>query len=238
MFPIYFRLVNILSAVFFAAGMSYADVLQKIDALRLPSGQVTVDFSIRTSDGQTTKLQSDQNGQGSSLTTIISASNRGEKYLYTPKGLWLFAPGSRRTIRIPKIQSLRGETVVGDITQLRFEGDYRIATQSNITVKGKSATKLELIAMSRTSTFRTINLYVDPSSLEPVFAEYYLTSGKLFRTADFGAVKNIPYDSEHIKGIADITFSSAKGAQTRLRIEQIGSRTFPNGHFSPNAIQR
>lgn len=227
-----------LSVFFLSSGIGFADMLERIDTFRLPSGQVTVDFSIKTSNGQTTKFKSDQNGKGSSLATIVSKGNRGEKYLYTPQGLWLFAPGSRRTIRIPKIQSLRGETVVGDITQLRFDDDYRIANQSSATLKGKNVTKLVLTAKSRASTFHAINLYVNSGNLVPVFAEYYLTSGKLFRTADFGKIKSIAYDGASIKGLADITFSSPRGEKTRLRIDKIVSRRFPNGYFSPNALQK
>ena len=231
------RVLVILGAIWLTVGAAQANVLQRIDALRLPSGPVSVDFSIRTSDGQITRFQSDQNGRGSSLATIVSDGNRGEKYLYTPDGLWLFAPGSRRTIRIPKIQSLRGETVVGDITQLRFDDDYRVTGQAEATVQGRTLTKLELSAKSRSSTFRRINLYVEPTTLAPVYGEYYLTSGKLFRTASFGPVQAIPFDGARIEGIAEVAFVSPDGSRTLLTIDRIASGSFSAGHFSPNAIQ-
>lgn len=224
------------AAVLWAVG-AQANVLEQIDQLRLPAGAVTVDFSVRTSDGQVTQFTSDQDGSGSSLAQIVSGGDRGEKYLYTQDGLWLFTPGSRRTIRIPKIQSLRGETVIGDITQLRFADDYQIADQSASTLNGRDVTKLALSARSRASTFRSINLYVDPDRLTPVFAEYFLTSGKLFRTANFGEVRNIPFDGSQIAAIPTITFASPSGSTTELRIERISSSHFSPWHFSPSAIQ-
>jgi len=234
-----FRLpIALVSFLFLSAQAGFADILEEIDALRLPSAEVTVSFLIRTSDGTTTRFSSDQDGKGSSLATIVSSGKRGEKYLYTPNGLWLFVPGSRRTIRIPKIQSLRGETVVGDITQLRFADQYRVERQSNATRDGKNLTKLRLVAKSRSSTFRTIELFVNPSSFAPVYAEYFLTSGKLLRTAEFGAVQRIPFGSDAIDGVAEITFRSSQGNETRLMIERIESQRFANGHFTPNAIQR
>jgi len=238
MFALFQKLSAALLLAFLWAEGGHADMLQQIDRLRLPAGAVTVDFSVRTSDGQVTEFQSDQDGEGNSLAQIVSGSNRGEKYLYTQDGLWLFAPGSRRTIRIPKIQSLRGETVIGDITQLRFADDYRVTAQVPAIVGDRDLTKLELSAKSRASTFRRINLYVDPNSLVPVYAEYFLTSGKLFRTATFGDVGSIPFDESQIPVIFSITFASPRGSQTELRIEQINSNRFPVGHFSPNAIQR
>ncbi|WP_293575083.1 outer membrane lipoprotein-sorting protein [Phaeobacter sp.] len=235
-FPIQSFTIVVASLLWAVGGQ--ANVLEQIDQLRLPSGAVTVDFSVRTSDGQVTRFKSDQDGKGNSLAQIVSGGDRGEKYLYTQEGLWLFSPGSRRTIRIPKIQSLRGETVIGDITQLRFADDYRITEQSAATFGGRAVKKLALAAKSRASTFRTINLYVDPNRLKPIFAEYFLTSGKLFRTATFSDVRYIPFDGSQTPAIPTITFASPRGSKTELRIEKISSNRFSPGHFSPSAIHR
>lgn len=231
------RFAAVVATLIWAVG-AQANVLEQIDQLRLPSGAVTIEFSVRTSDGQVTRFISDQDGKGSSLAQIVSGGNRGEKYLYTEDGLWLFAPGSRRTIRIPKIQSLRGETVIGDITQLRFADDYRVTEQSAATLSGRAVTRLALTAKSRASTFHSINLYLDPDRLTPIFAEYFLTSGQLFRTATFSEVRNIPFDESQTPAIPAITFASPRGSITELIIEQIRSNRFASGHFSPSAIQR
>lgn len=232
------KLVSLCTCLISGTIASAGAILKEIDDLRLPSESVRITFDILTSDGDQTSFQSDQNGKGSSLATVTSRGNRGEKYLFTPKGLWLFAPGSRRTIRIPKIQSLRGETVVGDITQMRFSDEYTLESQTNDVRNGANLIKLTLKAKKRSSTFRRVDLWVSPNKPVPIYAEYFLTSGKLFRTANFGPIKRIPFGGGKIDGITKIEFRSERGKKTVLNIRNMEAQSFRASHFSPNALSR
>lgn len=222
------------------AAQDAVEILRQVDQLRLPSRSVEMELIVKSSKRSTTKFLLQQDTQDNSLAQSVSSKSRGEKYLFTPRGLWFFAPGSRRVLRIPPAQKLRGETVIGDITKLHFSRDYKVTGSRLVTQSGKVFIELDLAAKTRSGSFRFIKLLVSQSPIYPISAEYLLASGKPLRTARFSKPQNMS-----VKGLGSVKVIKRtvyidgvnKNSSTTVTIESLQLKDFAAGHFTKERLR-
>ncbi|HWA22035.1 MAG TPA: outer membrane lipoprotein-sorting protein [Caulobacterales bacterium] len=218
-----FLLVGAPASTAYAAEPTPGQIVEQADAFRLPplSASGAVKARLRITDGQGASARIDSvtvwTKETSSLVLITDGDQRGMKFLGTPNGYWLYAPHTRRAIRLTPLQLLRGQASVGDISRLRFAQDYeaRFAAPRTAMVEGRDCWALELRAKSPAATYATVRLRVAKDNHAPVDADMILASGRKLKTVQFGAVSQIRGHA----AIAASTYVDAINTAKRTTIE-------------------
>jgi hypothetical protein len=164
-------------------GLEGTDLLDKIDRYRMVAGSFKLDVRLQDFDGGV--LQDEElfngffSGDDRSLLLCASGKNKGMKVLMKGDDMWVNLSSSKRALRVAPMQRLMGEASNGDVAKVSFNHDY---TGTLVGEEG-NLLKLELKARSAGATYQRVLLYADKKTFQPVKAEFFLLSGKHFKTA-------------------------------------------------------
>jgi outer membrane lipoprotein-sorting protein len=180
-----------------AAAADPAALVAKLDALRRPSAaNLKMDFTLTTTEGSaqdTYRYTGLIRRDAGTLVLAQDGDQRGQKYLYTPGGYWLYAPRTRRPMRLTPLQTLRGQASIGDISRLNLADDYSaaFAKEDSAKVDDKDCYVLTLTAKSPEATYASITLYVAKADQVPVQADLMAGTGRKLKTLKFGGLKKV-----------------------------------------------
>jgi hypothetical protein len=229
------------SAPAFAADPSAAAIVGKVDAFRMPrEGNLRIGMVLQSrkgakSEGASSYIALLRPGVGT-LVQAVDGEQRGQKYLSTAKGYWLYAPRTRRALRLTPLQLLRGQASIGDVSRLSYSEDYTaaFAATPRETVNGVDCWMLTLGARSPQSTYASITLAVNRATGSPVRAQLKARSGRLLKTATFGPVANI----SGYRLVKATTYTDGLDASkaTTVSFNSIAKAATPVGLFSPQSL--
>lgn len=171
--------------------MKASELLKKVDEYRFPGGdlsfQVEVsDYEDKTQDKQTRYKVYTMGTRFARIETEFPERLKGRKLLMRGHDLWLYLPSIKRPTRVSFQQRLTGEVANGDLARISFSEDYVAALASPITAK---SIHLKLTAKHKTTTYRKVELWLQPKTLRPVKAHYFALSGKLLKVSEFSQPK-------------------------------------------------
>ena len=218
-------------------------LVSRADELRMPnSPHLLVSMTLRAKSGARTepaysyKLRMRQ-GTGS-LVEAIDGDQRGQKYLSTPNGYWLYAPRTQRALRLTPLQLVRGQASIGDISRMRFSTDYSatLAKDPDQTIDGVDCWQVNLKANTKQATYSQVALYVAKNDGRPVHANLYSAAGKKLKTILFGSLANV----SGRKLVQSTTFVDGINASksTVLTLQTIAQTETPELMFKPQALGR
>jgi hypothetical protein len=233
-------LISLLLAIttaFFGAEESES-ILEKIDAYRIPYQ----DFLIRT---KITSFEHDEERETALFDVYVSGLNkslaiarkyrtRGMKILYVDENMWVQLPNTHRPIRITPIQRLLGEASNGDIAMVSFASDYGAEDAGYQEMDGTDCRKLLLSAKKKSATYNKIMLYVRAADFRLVKAEFYLLSGKHFKTAYYTDFK--PFDGKVLLSKMLIVDEQQKWKRTTIETISVEPVTLPARYFNKNNL--
>ena len=185
---------NLFITVFlFSALQVYADdpleILKKLDSYRITYEEFSLQLNLTSyrdnSILETAVFNVYIKGSDKSLVVAQKYRTKDMKMLYADENLWVQLPGARRPVRITPIQRLMGEASNGDVAQLSFVRDYELEVLGDEKIDNVECKKLLLSAKRSSATYNKIILFARKNDHLPVKAEYYLVSGKHFKTAYF-----------------------------------------------------
>jgi outer membrane lipoprotein-sorting protein len=117
------------------------------------------------------------------------ASVRGQEILRQGDNSWLYLPNLKRAARMANRDSFQGgDFNNADVLRVNYVADYTGALADDPTQPG--AFLLELKAKTTEASYDRIKLWLTEDGHMPVKGEYYTSSGKLLRTAEFSDVKD------------------------------------------------
>jgi len=232
-------LFGLLSVVF---GIPQAEdsaiLLKKIDAFRIPFKEFLVRTKITSfeHDRQTETAVFDAyiSGEDKSLVIAREFKTRGMKILYVDEDMWVHLPDTHRPLRITPIQRLMGEASNGDIAQISFANDYSAEEKGLETVDGTACRKILLLAKKKSATYQKIVLFVREADYRSVKAEFYLTSGKHFKTAFYSEFK--PVGGRMILSKTIIVDELQIWKRTELEYTTFEEKTIPARYFNKNNL--
>lgn len=214
------------------------EILEKLDSYRIMYDE----FSLRVS---ITSYRNDKIRETAVFNVYIKGKNRSlviaQKYrtkdmkmLYSDENLWVQLPGARRPVRITPTQRLMGEASNGDVAQLSFINDYGLEVTGNEEAEGVRCKKLKLTAKRPSATYNKIILYARENDYLPVKAEYYLISGKHFKTAYFEKY----FIVNGKKTLQKMTIHDVikKGCKTTFEYFDIKENKLPAKYFNKNYL--
>lgn len=215
-------------------------ILHKVDESRIPDTSLSVEITITPFNNQKADMPSHYtllaDTRGNSLLEAHDFEQRGQKFLSTDKGLWFYAPGTRRAIRLTPLQMLRGQASIGDISRLSLARDYTASDSvppPGITPEDRTRW-LALTAQNDTATYTRILLAVDSHTLQPKQAMLYVASGRLLKIVQYG-----PADPAHQGRITTMRYTDAidRNQQTLVQSGEIKPRTIPETVFNPRSLE-
>ena len=173
-------------------------------------------------------------GPEKSLVVQKEGRNREMKILYHEEKLWVSLPGSRRPLRITPIQRLMGQASNGDVARVGFRSDYTVQTTRPDTVAGEVCKVLRLKAKKASSTYACIDLWVRAADNRPVKANFYLTSGKLLKRAEYDRYE--PHQGRPLLKGMTLFDEVRKNEKTIFTYEKIEPRSIPAHYYNKNYL--
>jgi outer membrane lipoprotein-sorting protein len=163
--------------------LSGVQVIEKVDGYRQLSRSFTM--KVKISDYKEEQLKDEAifsghfKGNEKSLLLCTKGKNKGMKVLMKGDYMWVSLTGSRRALRIAPMQRLMGQASNGDVAKVAFSIDY----EPEIKGQDQNIIKMLLKARRKGATYQRIMLYINARNYQPIKAEFFLLSGKHFKTA-------------------------------------------------------
>lgn len=231
-----FAVLNILILSLFATqalAQSPNDILQHADDVRNPSESFKMEVEVKNSNNDDTSVfEVILKGKDKTLIkTLQPTRDKGRNLLMLNQDMWAYLPLLKRSVRISLNQRLTGQAANGDISRMRWSGDYdaKIESQDN------KQWVLFLTATKSGLTYDKIRATVDKKNFYPLKAEYLTPAGKSLKLANFQAYKPIagkvrPTEIE----ISDVINPTEKSVIHILKME---NDSFPDAIFNQNNLK-
>ena len=176
-------------------------LLRAADKFRMTADNLQVDTLVTTknADGSVDKERHYlvfAQANNKSLVLMKSAAEKWQKVLMLGDDFWLLMPDSQRPVRITPMQKLLGDASTGDISSMRWEGDYTAkmvgeeSCESNQNYQNNSTQRtpclhLSLISARKGVTYQRIELWLGKARSEPIKADFYVQSERIAKQATF-----------------------------------------------------
>jgi len=174
--------------------------------------------------------------RGRNKSLVKLNDRKGQLVLTVDENMWIYFPKTRKPMRITPFQRLMGQASNGDIARLSYSDDYTSIILREETWKGTPCYVLELKAKSRSSTYRKIHYWVSKSEYLPLKADYFMISGKHFKSAYFEDYTVV----DGSKRIGKIRFfkKDVEDQITVMRFLNIDETSLPNKFFNKNYLRK
>jgi len=232
---------SILCLLLLAAGSDSANfILKQSDASRFPSDNSKIEIMLETyTDGKLDskeRLDVYNKGANKSLIKFLESKRKGHLVLSVDENLWVYFPSARRPIRITPIQRILGQASTGDIARLRYDTDYNPTILREEILNDRACFVLELTAKSKYSAYRKIIYWVSKSDFLPRKGDYFLISGKHFKTAYFEDYQQ--FGRKKLVGGIRYRSSHKPREETLIRFLSYTEKSIPEKIFHKNYLNR
>lgn len=182
-------LIVAMFAVTSAHAQSTENLLAAVDAVRAPGQNFGLDIEVLTPSGDTFALTTLVKDSVKSLVRYIKPPKAaGRALLFVERNMWVYVPGTERSLRISPQQQVLGGLASADIARVVFSLDYKI---DKVTTQADGRRLLALIAAHKDSPYAHIDLLIDAHHPRPVSAVFYSMSERKMKTAYFEGYSKI-----------------------------------------------
>lgn len=228
-----FLLMSLFAFSLAHAELTPDELLKKADDIRNPSDSFQMKVSVQ-STGETDRSEFEVFLKGKNKTlvkTLLPRRDRGRNMLMIDENMWVFIPNLKREVRISLAQKLTGQTANGDISRMRWHGDY----EAQLVKKEGTNLQLALSAKKKGLTYDKMNLWVDKKTGRPEKAEYLTVTGKKLKEAFFQDYKEIAGGIRPTKIV--INDAVKKEDSSILMITDMMTKDFPDSLFVRENLQ-
>jgi len=208
-------------------------LLKKADDIRNPSDSFQMKVNVHsTGDGEDSEFEVFIKGKDKTLIkTILPRRDRGRNMLMLQENMWVFIPNLKREVRISLAQKLTGQTANGDLSRMRWHGDY----EAKISKEDASSYELALTATKKGLTYDKITLWIDKKNNYPIKAEYLSLSGKKLKEAIFSDYKEMAGGMRPTKILIKDALNNKE--TSLLTIIEMKAKNFPDSFFVRENLQ-
>lgn len=210
-----------------------AKLLEEVDSYRNPSSSYLMQIKIVSANetDESKFLVYLKGNDKTHIKVLAPKHNVGRNMLMIGENMWVYVPNVRRSVRISLNQKLTGEAANGDISRMRWAGDYKL----NIEEKGKKEWKLNLEALKEGLTYSKIRVWVDAKDKRPLRADFLTLSGKTIKTAHYEDYKDLLGKQRPTK--IHIVDHLKKDHFSDIIVEKMENKNFPDIMFTEKALQ-
>ena len=227
------KLLVLLVVAFISNLAMAADLLVEVDKYRNPSDAYSMSVKIvSSSEKEDSSFLVYLKGNDKTLIKVLSPKKTlGRNMLMIGENMWVYIPNIRRSVRVSLSQKLTGEAANGDISRMRWAGDYT----HKIEKKEAKQWKLCLEATKKGLTYSKINVWIDAKDKRPLRAEFLTLSGKTIKTATYEKYQKIlgmmrPSQIHIVDNLRKDQFSD-------LYIQKMENKNFPDSLFTEKSLE-
>jgi hypothetical protein len=174
-------------------------------------------------------------GRDKTLVKFASGRDKGNYLLMAGDDMWIYILNTRKPIRITPIQRLMGEASNGDVARANFSQDYDATLLGEEALDGAACWKLELQAKSPGATYHRIEYWVEKQTHLPKRADFYLISGKFYKTAFFEKFEKLPFVERFLTRTVLID-QLRPGRKTVMEYFAVQPEKIPDKYFNKNYL--
>jgi outer membrane lipoprotein-sorting protein len=126
-----------------------------------------------------------QKGTEKTYVEFMSPREKGQHLLMLGDDMWVYLPDTSRPVRITPLERLSGDASNGDVARTNYAADYVPVYVRTEKSGADDCYVLNLTAKRKGATYQRILYWLRVQDDRPVKAEFYLTSGKLIKSATF-----------------------------------------------------
>lgn len=209
------------------------DLLLEIDKYRNPSDAYSMNVRIvSTTEKEESSFLVYLKGSDKTLIKVLGPKKTlGRNMLMIGENMWVYIPNIRRSVRVSLSQKLTGEAANGDISRMRWAGDYTHKVEK----KDAKQWQLSLEATKKGLTYSKINVWIDAKDKRPLKAEFLTLSGKTIKTATYEKY-------EKVLGMMrpsqiHIVDNLKKDQYSDIYIEKMENKNFPDSLFTEKSLE-
>ncbi|MBI2711243.1 MAG: outer membrane lipoprotein-sorting protein [Bdellovibrio sp.] len=214
---------------------SASQILKKADEVRNPGESYSMKVEVingGTSDGSRSLFEVSVRGNDKTLIkTLEPARDRGRNMLMLKEDMWAFIPNLNRAVRISLAQKLTGQAANGDISRMRWSGDY------TATIEGEDAHHwiLFLTAEKKGLTYEKLRVWIEKGNFHPSKAEFLTLAGKPLKTALYTDYRNLAGGIR--PGTIQIQDAIRQDQISSIHLKDVRIEEFPESVFNQNALK-
>jgi outer membrane lipoprotein-sorting protein len=178
------------SRVASAAAPSPEQIIAQVDSIRNPAESYKMKVEVKdvgTGDEASVYEVFLQGNTKTLLKTLAPIHDRGRNVLMQGEDMWAYIPNLKRAVRVSLSQKLTGQAANGDISRMRWSGDYAAQIQSETPKEWV----LFLTARKKDLTYDKLRVWVDKATYRPTHAEFLTGAGKPLKTAQYQGYRSI-----------------------------------------------
>jgi outer membrane lipoprotein-sorting protein len=228
-------LLSLLIPCSHAGGPSAEEIVRRSDEIRNPGESYFLQVRV-TAPGSPASDEAlfDVSIRGNDRTlirTVEPARDRGRNLLMLGEDMWAYLPSLKRAVRVSLAQKLSGQAANGDISRMRWSGDYEPTLESETPKEWV----VYLKARKKGLTYEKIRAWIEKGSFRPLRADYLTPADKPLKHAAFQAYRTLAGRSR--PGEIAIQDATRPSDQSLLRIEKMEMRSFPLSLFQQNSLE-
>jgi outer membrane lipoprotein-sorting protein len=216
------------------AAESPDSIVKKVDDIRNPADNYFMKVEIKDSGSDTNRWVYDVSLSGNTKTlikTVEPAREQGRNFLMLEQDMWAFLPNLGRAVRVSLSQKLNGQASNGDISRMRWTGDYT----SIIEKETPTEWTLFLTANKKGLTYEKVRVWVNKSDYHPTHAEFLAASGKILKKAFYQAYK--PMSGKVRPTQILIQDAVRETDKSMITILNMGPKSFSPALFNPKSME-
>jgi hypothetical protein len=174
-------------------------------------------------------------GRDKGLVKFTSGRDKGNYLLMVGDDMWIYIPNTRLPIRITPIQRLMGDASNGDVARTNYSQDYDATLAGSEVLEGVKCWRLELKAKSNAATYHRIAYWVEQETYLPKRADFYLVSGKFYKTALFDKFERFSFADRFLTRTVLID-QLRPGRKTVMEYFHVRPEDLPDKYFNKNHL--
>lgn len=237
--PLFCLLLALAPNTIFA--LSADEILKKVDEIRNPQEDYTVDIRVQSlkpdKPPQESVFRVMVGGAENALVqSVMPLSDRGRVLLMKGPALWIYLPTISKPLRIPLRERLLGEVSNADVARVNLSGDYSAEVEKIESNKDGDFYLLNLTARSAEIPYARIRLWAEKNSFRPFQAEFYAVSGRLLKTCLYRNFK--PFGGRLRPTRLIMSDPLIKGQYTSVEYENIDLHAIPEKYFNDDYLRK
>lgn len=208
------------------------EIVRRADEIRNPGESYRMQVSVTSGEGERSVFEVALNGPSQTfIKTLEPARDRGRNMLMRGEEMWAYVPNLKRAIRVSLSQKLTGQAANGDISRMRWAGDYSAKTES----EDAGAWQLLLSANKKGLTYDKIRVWVNKKDFHPMKAEFLTPQAKLLKRVEYADYRpNLGKTRPHLMKIQDAVRPDDR---SEIRVLEMEVKTFPAAMFNQNNLR-
>jgi outer membrane lipoprotein-sorting protein len=214
------------------SSVSADEILRRSDDVRCPSTSYFMEVEVENQNGDdSVRVEVYTKGrERTRVNTIAPVRDRGRNMLMIGEDMWAYIPNLRRAVRIALNQKLTGQAAIGDVSRMRWWGDYTAA----VLIEDKRTWLLELTAAKKGLTYEKVKVKIEKATFRPMEADYLSDGGIVLKRAKFEAYRKIAGNIRPTQIV--ITDPHNSSDSSTLRIIKLEKRESPERFFNQNNL--